>query len=936
MLLLAALAVLAAWWVPAASPAGAQSTPPPVVTSVPSRLAVGAEHACVVALDGSLSCWGTDQYFTLGRGAYAGDGTSRFPGRVATAGTILDGKRIKEVAAGWQHTCALTTDGQVACWGANFGRMLGAGTAGAHSFTPLALDTAGTVLDGKVIDRIFAGGGHTCALTTDHLLACWGANGEGQLGNGTTSEYGAIAAVHVEGTPLSGKKIVSVSAGVDNTCALTSDGTAACWGDGEGLGTGSHVSSPVPVAPGRNAALPAGPIRTISVGTGHVCAATFAGALACWGENGDGELGDGTDITSLAPVSVAVAATPLAGERVVELDAGHLHTCARTERGRLACWGSNFAGELGTGTTIDSPTPIGVVTAGTPLAGVDISQIAVGYQLSCAIGDDGATACWGTAVQGSLGRGTWDNSSLPVAPLVPTAPGDVTALPGDGKVRVSWSPSTSPYLPVSGYAVVPFIGGVAQAPVLVGPTETSTVVTGLPNDASLRFRVIARTDAISGPGSPATAAVVTRPTSTFVPVTPCRVVDTRLRGGRLADREQRTFAVSGGGSAFAAQGGKAGGCGIPAGAVAVEAAVTAVDPSGSGFARAWPVGRPMPNATFLNIAAGRSRTNTGALSLATAGSKHLALRNFGSTAHYVIDVQGYYLDQSKGSGAGFVPLRPCRLADSRQVKGGPFADREARSYVVAGSGASFAAQGGKAGGCGVPDGAVAVELSVTVIAEGDGFTRLWPSDGQMPNATFLNSKGGEDLTNTGAVKLATTGATDLTVRNFGGAADVVLDVQGYFAPASDLPPASAVAASVPAASAYVPMAPCRIIDTRVAGGPFTYGGQRSYRVTGTDGFPAQGGSAGGCGVPSSAVAAELTFTAVDPKLPGFLRAYPAQDTTPDATILNFAQGSSTTNTGTVALGPSWSPDRISLHSYGSTDYVVEIQGYYLPLAEIPA
>ncbi|MEZ5139632.1 MAG: hypothetical protein R2711_12960 [Acidimicrobiales bacterium] len=286
----------------------------------------------------------------------------------------------------------------------------------------------------------------------------------------------------------------------------------------------------------------------------------------------------------------------------------------------------------------------------------------------------------------------------------------------------------------------------------------------------------------------------------YVPLTPCRVVDTRQpgAGGQFADREIRDYQVAGTGGGFAAQGGNAGGCGIPDGAVGVEASITAVDPADSGFFRAWPSGQSMPNATFMNFARGEDITNTGSVTLATTeGNDHLRVRNFGGSAQYVIDVQGYYvipetMDPEDLAGVeltGYVPMTPCRAVDTRQPgAGGRFANREIRDYLIAGTGSAFAGQGGKAGGCGVPDGALGVEASITAVDPADsGFFRAWPSGQSMPNATFMNFARGEDLTNTGSLTIATAGPDDLRARNFGGTAQYVIDLQGYYLP---LPPSS--------------------------------------------------------------------------------------------------------------------------------------------------
>ncbi|CAN5506096.1 hypothetical protein BH10ACT1_BH10ACT1_11710 [soil metagenome] len=281
--------------------------------------------------------------------------------------------------------------------------------------------------------------------------------------------------------------------------------------------------------------------------------------------------------------------------------------------------------------------------------------------------------------------------------------------------------------------------------------------------------------------------------SAYVAVTPCRVLDTRAAvAGPLGAREVRSFQVAGTGAGFAVQGGKSGGCAVPADATAVEASVTAVGPSATGFARLWPAGSTEPTATFLNFTEGQSITNTGAIPLSTAaGAADVSLRNYAPASGYVVDIQGYFTNS--GAGASYVAVTPCRVLDTRADVVGPFDSGSTRSFQVAGTGGVFGAQGGRSGGCSVPDDATAVEASVTaVVPSRTGFARLWPPGTMEPTATFLNFTGGQSITNTGAVPLsAAEGISDVFLRNYSLSSDYVVDVQGYFTATSAGSPAIA-------------------------------------------------------------------------------------------------------------------------------------------------
>jgi len=379
--------------------------------------------------------------------------------------------------------------------------------------------------------------------------------------------------------------------------------------------------------------------------------------------------------------------------------------------------------------------------------------------------------------------------------------------------------------------------------------------------------------------------------STFTPVAPCRVLDTRSTPGGpspLGPGVSRDVQVAGTGANFAAQGGVDGGCAVPDGVAAVEVTITSVQSTGAGFVRAWPAGLDEPNATVLNYSTGRNISNTAAVPLAAGGTLDLRLRNAGATTHLIVDVLGYY-DPGFGFGQRYVPVAPCRIADSRV--GDPYADAEQRDLQVVGVGAAFGSQGGNAA----------------------GFVRGWPVGQAQPNATVLNFVGAQGATNTASVPIASGPGPNLSVRSFGGPTHLIVDVQGYW---------TTLGAS------YVPVTPCRAVDTR-ASTPLGSVGARPFRIGGVgEGFAQQGGAA--CGVPEDATAVEVSFTAVGPPTTGFARLWPGDRTEPGAAALNFGAGQSTTNSGTVALSGSGLIDLIARNYGTGTHFLVDVLGYFSP------
>jgi alpha-tubulin suppressor-like RCC1 family protein len=200
------------------------------------------------------------------------------------------------------------------------------------------------------ITRVAAGSFHTCALTTAGGVKCWGSNGSGQLGDGTTTPR--LTPVDVSGLS---SEVSAIATGLfgSHTCALTTGGGVKCWGNnfsGQlGDGTTTQGLTPVDVS-----GLSSG-VSAIAAGTGYTCALTTGGGIKCWGDNVFGQLGDGTTTQRLTPVDVSGLSSGVSA-----IAAGTEHTCALTTGGGVKCWGRNSTGNLGDGTTTQRLTPVDV------------------------------------------------------------------------------------------------------------------------------------------------------------------------------------------------------------------------------------------------------------------------------------------------------------------------------------------------------------------------------------------------------------------------------------------------------------------------------------------------------------------------------------------------------------------------------------------------
>ena len=297
---------------------------------------------------------------------------------------------MTSLTAGSSHTCGLTEAGAVKCWGKNFDGQIGdGGTTGRRSPVNVVGLTSGAVSVG-------AGSNHTCAVTATGGVRCWGNNSDGQLGDGGTTDR--RAPVDVVGLA---EGVISVAVGTNYSCAVTVTGGVQCWGinsDGQlGDGTTTDRRSPVQVS-----GISSG-ITLVVAGARHTCMLTDAGGVKCWGDNSDGQLGDGTILGRRAPVDVTGLTSG-----VTAITAGSSHTCAITTAGGVRCWGNNSDGQLGDSTIFDRRSAVDVTGLSS-----GVTLVAAGSNHTCALTAAGAAQCWGQNSLRQIGDGTTTDRRVP-------------------------------------------------------------------------------------------------------------------------------------------------------------------------------------------------------------------------------------------------------------------------------------------------------------------------------------------------------------------------------------------------------------------------------------------------------------------------------------------------------------------------------------------
>lgn len=270
------------------------NVPSSAVSGISTAIAIaaGAYHTCALLANGTIRCWGANDYGQLGDGSTTDSyGPSSAVSGISTAVGI---------AAGGYHTCALLANGTIQCWGYNTSGQTGDGTTYAWYTTPTTPVIGVTTAVAVVAS---ASSAHTCALLGDGSIRCWGNNTWGQLGDGTTD--GTSANGHntpPPATPIA-SGAVAVAAGNSHTCAILANGTAKCWGCLSSDGS-DHCVLTMPELTPVSVSGASGMIR-ISGGAQFRCATLSTGGAKCWGSNNVGQLGNGNTTDQNTPVSVS-------------------------------------------------------------------------------------------------------------------------------------------------------------------------------------------------------------------------------------------------------------------------------------------------------------------------------------------------------------------------------------------------------------------------------------------------------------------------------------------------------------------------------------------------------------------------------------------------------------------------------------------------------
>jgi len=357
-------------------------------------VAAGYYDTCALLSSGAVECWGANDAGEHGDGTTTNSRVPRLP--------VVGINNATQVTVGQGSACARLATGAIKCWGDNGLGELGNGGAPGISTTPVTVSGISTAT------AVAGGGLFTCALLANGTVWCWGYNGNGELGNGTTTE--SNIPVQVAGINTA----VAIATGYAHACAVLASGAVKCWGWNAfgGLGNGTTTDSNTPVT-----VLGLSGGREVAAGNFSTCALLTDGTERCWGDNFYGELGDGS-----AGGSGSYSTTPTHVKGIstgVAIIAGAYSNCVLLRGGTIQCWGDNRLGVLGTGGGPGSNVPVSFIGVKSP------TRLAGGFYHVCSLFSGGLLTCWGGNQNGQLGNGHKNTNPNPSPTNVVGTPGVV-------------------------------------------------------------------------------------------------------------------------------------------------------------------------------------------------------------------------------------------------------------------------------------------------------------------------------------------------------------------------------------------------------------------------------------------------------------------------------------------------------------------------------
>ena len=370
----------------------------------------GWYHTCALTTKGEVRCWGRNTYGQLGRGNVLQIGDDELPNVLVPP--IDLGAKALSLVAGEYHTCALVEGGKVRCWGRSPNGQLGLASTQSIGDNEQPWSVSDVPIGAKV-EALAAGRSHTCALVTGGKVRCWGAGTGGALGYGNVDHIGDNETPASAGDVMVGGVALQIAAGESYTCAIVDNGKVRCWGLGTNgtLGLGNTANIGDNELPSSADPLSLGtPAKRIAAGRRHTCIIATDDSVLCWGLNSNGQLGIGS-VAALGDNETpgAGGAVNIGDDKPIDLALSYASTCALLDSGKVRCWGNATYGQTGKADILQIGDDEAPVTIEPIDIGAPITQISASWYQVCTRGQDYGVRCWGRSEFGQLGYGNLDN-----------------------------------------------------------------------------------------------------------------------------------------------------------------------------------------------------------------------------------------------------------------------------------------------------------------------------------------------------------------------------------------------------------------------------------------------------------------------------------------------------------------------------------------------
>lgn len=391
-----------------------------------TQISLGGWHSSAVSETGQFFTWGYNGNGQLGDGT---GGDRNTPLSITNQLNLSAGETIIQSSFGYNHSSVLTSNNRLLAWGRNDYGQVGDATID-HKYVPVDITTNFNLGSGEKINQISLGSNHSAALTSNNRVFAWGYNQAGQIGNNTTTNLSTPTEITSNFGLIGDEKIEKILLGEFHSAALTSTHRVFFWGMNTvgQLGDGSTTNRIVPTDITSSFNLHVSEsVLDLFLGSAHSAALTSENRIFTWGNNASGQLGDGTNQRKSLPTEITSNLNLTSGETITNIALRGGSSLALTSSNRVLVWGENGFGQLGDGTNIGKLLATDITSQFQFTSGETVAQISLGFGHSALLTSDGRFFIWGRNTFGQLGNGTDSDVNVPTIVQIPSPTESVPA-----------------------------------------------------------------------------------------------------------------------------------------------------------------------------------------------------------------------------------------------------------------------------------------------------------------------------------------------------------------------------------------------------------------------------------------------------------------------------------------------------------------------------